>query len=135
MYLEDPATPDKHVYENIIDVLSPLVIFESDPVNFWVGEDELRTMAARLLTTSISWIINDIDSGTGPIDKEQHTFNYTFGGEQRYERGYLLAQDCEQLVIRSLRGWIRVFPTSTQDCPAIRSDHEAGATHHHAGGH
>lgn len=109
--LSKSETPDQVEYQNVIDVVSPATQ-AIDPKEYWLEQDELRRSAESLFYLSLSWMITDIMTGQKDAASEQATFQYTFGGENFYERGNLLAQDCNYTTTRNLRGWIRMFPAS-----------------------
>ena len=116
IHLSKSETPEQIAYQNIIDVVSP-VTQASVPMYYWLQQDELRKIAESLLYLSLRWMITDIMDGQKVSASKQETFQYAFGGENFYERGHLLARDCDYTATRNLRGWIRVFPASpSEEC-------------------
>ncbi len=116
---------DQIAYQNVIEVLSPS-IQTTDPRQYWLQKDELRNSAESLLYLSLKWFITDIMTGQTDTVTEQETFQYTLGGENIYERGSILAQDCDYTAARNLRGWIKVFPVfSVVECGGVTSDSDS----------
>jgi hypothetical protein len=111
-HLENPDSPGDFAYQNIIEVVSQPFADEVTPLEHWIHRDRLRLTAEYMLRVSIAWMIEDIEAGPSDLQVEQRTFHYTFGGDKYYERGYQIAGSCEEVVVRSLRGWIRVLPST-----------------------
>jgi hypothetical protein len=93
---------DKLLYTNLIKVLSL-------PLN--IQDLELTTTSIDLFSHSIEFAISDIENKlVVPSAEQEQTISYNFAGKKRYERGILIAESCDRMFIRTLRGWIKSVP-------------------------
>lgn len=96
------------------------------PLEYWNinnGENlknQLSAMIARMLRTATRMQQLTTNEAQAP----QKTHRYLEGGTQRMQRGQLLAEECNYITIKNLRGWILDLPkqdASEQTCntPAL----------------
>jgi len=109
------AKSDKGV-QQVLRVISP-PLPQADLKAAWSADDgaALKSTAAALMAQSLDIALL---LSRHPADDKQafKTLRYSFGDRERMERGQLVQETCERLVIRTLRGALLVVP------------HSAGAT-------
>ena len=109
------AKSDKGV-QQVLRVISP-PLPQADLKAAWSADDgaALKSTAAALMAQSLDIALL---LSRHPADDKQafRTLRYSFGDRERMERGQLVQETCERLVIRTLRGALLVVP------------HTAGAT-------
>lgn len=109
---KDSATP---VYSNTIKIVSA-PIEPTEPNVYWnsnLGEP-LKAESAKLFATAIELALNEVENPL-KADGAQKTFRYIEGKIERMERGELLAESCDRMTIRTLRGWILSIPRKIGD--------------------
>jgi hypothetical protein len=115
-------TSDKGVQQMLRVVSAPRP--EADLKAAWSADDgaALKTTAAALMAQSLDLALL---LSRHPADDKQafRTLRYSFGDRERMERGQLLEETCDHLVIRTLRGALLVVPhkagaTLPDGCPA-----------------
>ena len=105
--------PDKILHKNAIEVSSNR-IEQKDIFAFWVNDNNLPKISAELYAISVDLFINDMFSDLKNAEKsKQKTFRYVQGGKKKYERGILVKDECNRTTIRTLRGWLKSFPSNT----------------------
>lgn len=106
-----PPGADAPAYRNIVKVVSAAARTE-DFAAYWGGSngERLKDETARLLAHSVDMALDDAersaDAGTAP----QRTFRYLQGKSEKFERARLVAEGCDRVVIRTLRGWLMSVP-------------------------
>ncbi|HEY0819942.1 MAG TPA: hypothetical protein VGD46_14255 [Rhizobacter sp.] len=104
------------VYRNVVRVVTrPLPAGdEKSPVSeAWLAEDgrRLREQSIELLGESIDLMFGELARGPGaPEEREQKTVRYPEGGAIRMERASPLAERCDRVVLKTLRGWVMSVP-------------------------
>ncbi len=103
------ATSDKGVQQVVRIISSPRV--EPDLQAAWSADNgaALKTTAAALMAESLDLALRQ---SRHPADDKTaaRTVRYAFGDRERMERGQLVEETCEHLVIRTLRGALLVVP-------------------------
>lgn len=99
------------LYQNQIEILSPKIHTE-DPTEYWLsnnGEKLLETMRS-LLSNTLK--LGAIEIGSNKIIKKgnDQNFRYDDGDIVAFERARIIQEDCEQVIIRTLRGWLKSIP-------------------------
>lgn len=97
-------------YENVIRVVSP-ARDEKDLGAYWSNADgsQLRGESARLFALSLDIALNDMH----PAGADSHpykTVRYVEGGADKMERGQLISEECNQVLLRTLRGNLMSVP-------------------------
>ncbi|MCP4268329.1 MAG: hypothetical protein GY777_22600 [Candidatus Brocadiaceae bacterium] len=104
-------SPEKVLFENLIEK-SIHPDSGGDIEVAWL-KDRLLEKSMRQLylsTTNLMFrqALGEIDPKKGKVE----TFTYFFNGEKQYERGRLVVTDCQEVVISTLRGWLKVIPVN-----------------------
>ncbi|MDB6060431.1 MAG: hypothetical protein JWM78_534 [Verrucomicrobiaceae bacterium] len=108
------------VYQNLIKIISD-PIFEKNPVEYWTQNEgeKLKNLSAELLAQSLK-IATEEASKDPDIDVATYkTFHYYRGESEQIERGQLIANSCNRIVIRNLRGWIMSVPSHSSSSAAL----------------
>jgi hypothetical protein len=76
-------------------------------VNFWNANDgvAIKTESVRLLAESLDLALDEIATGLGQ-DRPQRTVRYMEGKAEKMERGQILKEQCNRVVLKNLRGWL-----------------------------
>jgi len=84
--------------------------------------ENLRRETVRLLAESLDLALGSAAVAAAQRGAEPHkTVRYTFGSAEKMERGQVVAESCERIVIRTLRGWLMSVPRRgavPAGCPA-----------------
>lgn len=75
----------------------------------------LLTQALEMLSRSL----RDAERPTQGARLEERTVRYKEGAKQRFERGVVLAESCDRVELRTLRGWLMSVPRQS---PATQAD-------------
>lgn len=107
-----PGAPETSAYQNIIRVVSEPKE-DKDLVNLWTNNqgEKLKDESASLFARSIEISMNDMVSSTDNDNIPQKTFRYYQGQDKKVERGYLISENCNRMVIKSLRGQLISIPS------------------------
>jgi hypothetical protein len=112
------------VYQNVVRVVAtPLPAGdEKAPVSeTWLAEEgrRLREQSIELMGESIDLMFGELARGPAAAEeREQKTVRYHEGGVVKMERASPLAEGCERVVLKTLRGWLMSVPR----LPAIGED-------------
>ena len=111
MYLHPAGKPDVILFKNFVEISSSR--FGHDDIqSYWIDDNNLALASAELYARSVELFVDDALDKYQATDVNQKTFSYSQGGERLYERGTLVAQSCGKTVMRTLRGWLKLFPES-----------------------
>jgi hypothetical protein len=105
------ATPTLR-YANVIKVVSAATLSDT-PEALW-GADQakmLRATSASLLALSLDVALDEAvrtPAQAGP----QRTVRYAEGKVERMERAELLSEQCNRVLMRTLRGWVMSVPST-----------------------
>ena len=103
------SSEDSTLYQNLIEVARSLNKKEREAL---VSNVEiLPQLAEELMGESLRVGISD-SKGLLKSAPSMQTFKYELGGKTQYQRANLVSEDCDNLVIKTLRNWIKVIPTS-----------------------
>jgi hypothetical protein len=125
-----PPGAKKPAWANSVHVVSsPLEA--ADPVAHWTGDDgaELRRATATLLAESLDLFLNDV-STEPPAQKPVHrTVRFPEGSVEKMERAQVVAETCQRLQLRTLRGWLMAVPaTAGNAATCLTSPQQAQST-------
>lgn len=101
------------LYQNQIEVLSPTLQSEN-PSEYWLnnnGEKLIDTMR-DLLSQTLALGALQISDNQKAVKGNEQNFRYDDGDELAFERASVVSEDCEHVVIHTLRGWLKSIPTS-----------------------
>jgi len=114
-----PADRKKPVYQNIVRVVSA-PRDGSDPETGWM-EDEGAALKSTLESQFLrSLDLAILDVTTNPVAVDAHkTVRYRLGTSERIERGQVVRDECNEIILRTLRGWVMSIPKtgSQSTCP------------------
>lgn len=104
-------------YQNLLRVISGGRTLEQ-PVKFWGDEQgrNLKAESARLFAQSIDMALADWRDADKK-EKAFRTVRYREGGSEKMERAQVLSEQCNQIVMRNLRGNLMSVPV-TDAAPA-----------------
>lgn len=105
--LDAAGTP----YRNLVRVVGQ-PLSGDEPARQWQDHDGtgLRRELSALLAEAVEAAVADARRGSTPEVDSQRTFRYPEGGSDHYERGTLIAADCERIRLRNLRGALFSVP-------------------------
>jgi hypothetical protein len=98
-------------YQNTLKVISQAKS-EDDLVNFWKANEgeKLKEESVKLFGHSLNMILGEIaidsESGNNPFK----TFRYVEGSHEKMERGQFVSENCNRIVIKTLRGELMSIP-------------------------
>lgn len=95
---------DAAAYKKVVRVVSQ-TRNETDLVGYWSAENgrNLKQESASLFAESLDIGLNDAVDVTKPNNNPHKTFRYLEGRNEKMERGQLISERCDRLVIRTLR--------------------------------
>jgi hypothetical protein len=108
-----PNTPAAAAYKNTIKVVSDA--HEPREVGDLWGDNEgrkLKDESANLLAQSLEIAMREATQAPSKEDAVHRTFRYTEGHREKMERGQLISERCDRIVMRNLRGWIMSIPVT-----------------------
>lgn len=114
-----PGNSTKLAYQNMVRVVS-IPVEAGDPRAAWTASDGAKLKAAARLQFSRSLELAIMDVTIGPVGPHAHkTLRYHLGTVENIERGQVLQEDCSEIVLRTLRGWVMSVPKdATADADA-----------------
>lgn len=115
-----PDLPAAPAYQSVIRVVSKP---ESsvNPQSFWTANagENLKSESARLLAESLDIAFSEANGGSAKRTNSHRTVRYMEGSKENMERGEVVSESCERVVLRNLRGWMMSVPASAaQDASA-----------------
>jgi hypothetical protein len=105
-----PGAAQDAAYKNIIRVVSRTES-STDLVNFWSTNEgaAIKAESARLLAESLDIALDEI-AAEREQERPQQTVRYVEGNAEKMERGQILKDLCNRVVLKNLRGWIMSVP-------------------------
>lgn len=106
------TAPDTQAYQNTVRVVSRAQR-ETDLPATWSGNEGQRWhgATAAMLAQAVSIAVRDWQGTLGGHATPQRTVRFAEGHTERMERAQVLSEECENSVIKTLRGWLMVIPT------------------------
>jgi hypothetical protein len=106
----DKAKPS---YTSVVKVISQATIGD-DVASQWADKDteHFKTVSANLVAQSIEIALNDWAQGATKAEAPHKTVRYALGNAEKMERAQVLAESCERVLMRSLRGALISAPPS-----------------------
>lgn len=106
--ISQPGVP---AYVNTIRVVSTAAGV-ADPVPYWTANqgENLKAVTAAMVTDSLQIALK---SAAGSLDTDNTTYKtmrYFEGKTEKMERALLLSEQCNRLLIKTLRGWLMSIP-------------------------
>lgn len=109
-------------FKNVVRVVSR-PDRKSDPLAHWAANagENLKSESARLLAESLDLAFAEINSESAKRLNPQRTVRYLEGAKENMERGEVVNEKCDRVVLKNLRGWMMSVPVdpagSTTPCP------------------
>lgn len=108
---------NKTIYKNMIEVISSPITTtgENEIKNIWLKKSKpslFSSTVRELYKQSVVIALDDLHSIFPTLIKDT-THTYELAGKKSYERGKILAHNCTNTIIRTLRGWIKSTPSTT----------------------
>ena len=99
-----PNQPEAVVYQQVVRAVSQ-PWSGADLVNYWSVENGrvLKEMSVSLFVESVDIALNDAINKAKPNNLPHKTFRYLEGRNEKMERGQLISEQCDRVVIRTLR--------------------------------
>ena len=118
----DPDKPLEPVYQNTVRIVSKAADV-ADVQAFWTANQgaRLKEESAALYAQSLDLALGDMAGNYNATTLPQKTVRYVQGRAEQMERGQLIAEHCDRVVIKNLRGWIMSLPRtpgSLGTCPS-----------------
>ena len=117
MYITSTDNPDYILHRNMVEILSAKSPNEN-AMQYWIEDNMLPIVAGELYAQSVQLFIADALDKYNDLESDEQTFRFKLGGENQFERGFLVEEECGQTTIKTLRGGFKIFPT--QPAPEIQ---------------
>jgi hypothetical protein len=123
-----PDAAERATYRNSVRVVSTTKDLV-DPAAFWTADDgrKLKDESAQLVAESLDIAFHDRAS-TAPDGEPYRTIRYRQGIAEKIERAQVLSDQCNRLLIRTLRGTLMSVPAPRPEAVASVTDHCGAAT-------
>ncbi len=116
----------KPIYQNTVRIV-PKAMTEEDNGAYWSANqsEKLKQQTVALFTESLDVALADIADEKAGATNPQKTFRYLEGKLEKIERGQLVNEKCDRVVMKTLRGDLMVIPPKPSDdgaataCPTI----------------
>ncbi|MDB5801787.1 MAG: hypothetical protein JWL63_2726 [Rhodocyclales bacterium] len=107
-----PDSQDTVAYQNIIRIVATPRNGD-DIATGWLANngEKLKEESASLFAESLDIALTDIRKAAGSAAAPQKTVRYPEGGIEKMERGELVSEFCNRVVIKTLRGWLMSVPS------------------------
>jgi hypothetical protein len=108
--VDEDASP---TYQNVVRVVS--LPHDEGAISYWTANqgEQLKSESAHLLASAVDLALADVgnskvSSGAQPLPYK--TVRYQIGKSERMERGQVINEDPDRLLIKTLRGWLMSVP-------------------------
>jgi hypothetical protein len=105
-----PASPALSASEPAAAPPAPAASEPAKAARAGADDEQLVRDSVDLMATSLRVVLDELAAEGAPADTKSRTFRYREGAAQRMERGQLVLNRCDRLVIRTLRGWLMSIP-------------------------
>lgn len=121
--IHTPGAAPEDAYRNTIRVVSTARDV-ADPAAFWTANagEKLKDESARLVARSLDIAFRDAAAGTDPEGVSYRTIRYREGAAEKIERALVLNEQCDRMLIRTLRGTLMSVPASRPATLATAAD-------------
>lgn len=108
-----PGSAPEDAYRNTVRVVSTAREV-ADPAAFWTANagETLKDESAKLIAQSLDIAFRDAAAGTNPDGVPYRTIRYREGAAEKIERALVLNEQCDRMLIRTLRGTLMSVPAS-----------------------
>lgn len=102
------------IYQNTIVTINQEI--DGEPEDYWLENDglNLKNASVDLFGNSLKLFMLDFEKDTGQVNDIQESIKYYVDGKLKVERGYVVDRNCDRIIFRTLRGWMKSVP-STED--------------------
>jgi hypothetical protein len=106
-----PGGAQTPVYQNVIRVISEPQD-SGDMAEFWNAKqgEQLREKSALLFARALEIVFKELQPAPAKEAAVHRTVRYMEGGNERMERGQVLGEQCDRVLIKNLRGWLMSVP-------------------------
>jgi hypothetical protein len=101
------------LYQNLMEVHSSPCKQEK-PESCWL-EGALKNTSVELFAETIKLALLDFSKELHDGTNTEKTFSYYLGDEKTFQRGKLALENCDRMVIRTLRGWLLSVPSASRE--------------------
>jgi len=127
-----PGGAQAPVYQNVIRVISEPQD-SRDMAEFWNARqgEQLREKSALLFARALEIVFKELQPAPAGEAAVHKTVRYMEGGTERMERGQVLGEQCDRVLIKNLRGWLMSVPArpgKTTDAATASCSTVAGGT-------
>ena len=114
IYRPDASEP---AYQNTVRVVSKRKDAPTDIQGFWIANqgEKLKEESANLFAQSLELTLNDMSTELNAGNNPQKTVRYLQGRTEKMERGQVIRESCDRIVIKNLRGWIMSLPINPEN--------------------
>ncbi|UPG96057.1 hypothetical protein [Luteibacter aegosomatissinici] len=128
-----PGETKRTSYINTVRVIADAEA-EPDPLGHWTADSGalLKDKSAHLLAESLD--IAFADAMVPATETAFRTVRYQEGNEERMERGQPITEQCDRVLLRSLRGTLMSVPVKKADCAPSQGAQTAAAAAPSSGG-
>jgi hypothetical protein len=101
------------LFQNVVRVVSEPQ-GGSDLTEYWNANqgEQLKEKSVQLLTRALEIALAEVH-GTPAREVVHRTVRYAEGGVERMERGQVLGEQCDRVLIKNLRGWLMSLPAKS----------------------
>lgn len=110
-----PEAPQKALYRSVVRIVShprPEQAQPEDRRKLWTADEGrmLKEESATLLAEGLELVLAELAAGPGGVEGTHRTVRYPIGGREQMERAALVAERCDRLVLKTLRGGLMSVP-------------------------
>lgn len=116
--ISEPGVPS---YENTIRVVSA-ANEAPEVVQFWSANqgEKLKAVSAGMVADSLQIALKGAAGGLNNDNTAYKTVRYYEGKTEKMERAQLLSEQCNRVLIKTLRGWLMSIPVArTESAPTL----------------
>lgn len=101
------------LFQNQIEVLSGATI-QGSAQEYWLNNDgeNLKNEMNQLFSESLNLIAERISSTAKDTNVKYKNYRYNDGDSIVFERAIALSENCEKVIFKTLRGWLKSIPAS-----------------------
>jgi hypothetical protein len=115
-----PGTPKTPVFQNVVRVIShPENATDLVGIRMKNDGESLKDDSASLLAESLQIAVDEVSRKAGENKNPHKTFRYFQGGTEQMERGQLVSERCNRVLLKTLRGWLMSVPSRKSTADAV----------------
>ena len=107
-----PGAKSAAVYQSTVKIVSQPKS-ATDLTSFWTADNgkKLKEESVDLFAQSVDIALREAANMANPNNNAHKTFRYLEGGAKKTERGQLISEQCDRVIIKTLRGTPMSIPT------------------------